>query len=718
MSKLHEMPGGLPTGLPERIDILLVEDDEDDYLITRKKLQAIDTKLYQLEWLDNWQDGLKAAITAKHHVIVCDYRLGSQNGLDLLREIRAAGVDTPLILLTGRGDRDVDLAAMQSGVTEYIDKTEATGPVLERSIRYAVQRGMTLRELRASEARYQRAVVGANDGIWEWNLDTNMVYYSPRWQSLLGTQPDSLSNSPNEWLDRVHADDRLGLEQALERHLATEGNEHLEYEHRLQHESGHWLWCMVRAQVSPENDHQPRHLAGSLSDISRRKTTEAQLLHDALHDPLTNLPNRALFTDRLNVALKRTRRNTQHRFGVLVLDLDRFKVVNDSLGHVAGDRLLIEIANRLPRRVPAADTIARLGGDEFAIIVEDLSNVATLVDLAAQLLEAVAEPLKLDDQPIAVTASIGITVVCNRYTKTDQILRDADMAMYRAKQHGRNRYEIFDSSMHETILDELKIVADLRHAIEDGQLCLHYQPVIRLNDEKMVGMEALLRWDRPDHEQVQPDEFIRIAEENNLIGPISEWVIKQALHDLAQLHRAGEALPNLPYVCVNLSAMNFRDLELPNLISEALESSGAPANKLLIEVTETTLMEQRAAAYIVLNHVRELGARVSIDDFGTGYSSLTYLHQFPFDVIKIDRSFVGAVEEERRSLAIIRSVIALAKGLGLEVISEGIETRLQQRILQIEGCQFGQGFLFAKPMPFAELEKFMLTSVSELSAKQ
>ncbi|HUP60447.1 MAG TPA: EAL domain-containing protein [Thermoanaerobaculia bacterium] len=424
------------------------------------------------------------------------------------------------------------------------------------------------------------------------------------------------------------------------------------------------------------------------SDVTEQRTAEHQLLYNAFHDSLTGLPNRALFLDRVEHALNRVRRDESQSFAVLLLDVDHFKNINDSLGHATGDRLLIAIGERLSRSVRAADTVARFGGDEFTILVEKAADAADVTRTAARVQEEIAAPFRIDDNDLFTSASIGIIVAGPEYESAEQIVRDADTAMYRAKAQGRARSEIFDATMRAEAVARLQVETDLRHAIERQELVVFYQPIVLLDSRAIVGYEALVRWQHPARGLVEPSDFIPLAEETGLVVPIGEFVLGAACA------QAAKWAPR--FVSVNISSRHFMH-DLVADVRGALARSGLAPASLHIEVTESAIMEQPGIALDMMNELRALGCRLILDDFGTGYSSLSYLHRFPIDGLKIDASFVRAALLDRKNVEIIRSILALGAGLSIDVTAEGIESVEQLELMRTLGCAFGQGYCFARP---------------------
>jgi diguanylate cyclase (GGDEF)-like protein/PAS domain S-box-containing protein len=430
--------------------------------------------------------------------------------------------------------------------------------------------------------------------------------------------------------------------------------------------------------------------AGIGSDVTEQRIVESQLVHNAFHDSLTGLPNRALFLDRVGHALSRRK----NKFAVLLLDVDDFKNVNDSLGHAAGDELLVQIGERLQTCVRAADTVSRFGGDEFTVLIESVHDATDALRAASRIRSEISSPFRIGDNEIYASASIGITIGSDDYERPEQILRDADTAMYRAKAQGRGRSEIFDADMRAEVVARLQLENDLRRAVDRGELLLFYQPIVRLASREVAGFEALLRWQHPQRGLIAPGEFISIAEETGLIVPLSQFVFREACQV------ASRWSPR--YVSVNISSRHFTQGDVLADVRGALEQCSVPASALHLEMTESVIMQQPEAALSVLSEVRSLGCQVALDDFGTGYSSLSYLHRFPIDRIKIDRSFVSDISQTK-NVEIIRSITALGTNLGIEIVAEGVETEQQERLLLELGCHYAQGYLFARPAPVEEL---------------
>jgi diguanylate cyclase (GGDEF)-like protein/PAS domain S-box-containing protein len=682
--------------------VLLVEDDEDDYVLTRDLLEDSRRSRFTLDWSQTFDEALATIARNEHDVVLVDYRLGMHDGLELLRAAKAAGCTRPLILLTGQGAADVDIAAMKAGAADYLVKGEIDAQALERSIRYSIEQSRTLEALRESEERYALSARGANDGLWVWDLRSDSVYYSPRWKSMLGYADDEIGEKPDEWFSRVHPDEVELLRTAVNRHRDGE-TPNIEHEHRMRCKDGEYRWMLTRGLAERDASGTPTRLAGSQTDITERKLAVERLTYDAFHDSLTQLANRALFMDRLERARESTRRQRSRLFAVLFLDLDRFKVVNDSLGHVAGDHLLVGVAERLSAAIRSNDTVARLGGDEFALLLDGIDHVADAVRTATRLQEDLLVPFRIGEHEIFTTVSIGIALSATGYERAEDLLRDADIAMYRAKASGRARHEVFDKTMHERAVSLLKFETDLRRSIERNELRLVYQPIVALSSQKVVGFEALLRWQRGG-EIVSASDVVPVAEETGLILGIGQWVLHESLRQLAEWQRRFPRNRHLR-MSVNLSAKPLLQPNLVEQIEAEIAHSGIEPRRLSLEITETVLIENAAAAALLLDRLRKLDICVSLDDFGTGYSSLSSLRQFPIDTLKIDRSFLTADESGvRREDAIMRTISSLARALGMEVTIEGVETAEQAARVRSIDIDYGQGYFYSPPVTAAEAE--------------
>jgi diguanylate cyclase (GGDEF)-like protein/PAS domain S-box-containing protein len=584
------------------------------------------------------------------------------------------------------------------------EAAEAAKQALEQEI---IDRQRIEAALRESEERYALAASGANDGLWDWNLRTNEAFFSPRWKSMLGYEEDEISTNPNEWFHRVHPEDIERVKREMIDHRKGQTS-HFRSEHRLRQKDNTYCWMLVRGLAVRDETGDVYRIAGSQTDISIRKAAEEKLLYNALHDELTGLANRVLFMDRLDRTLTLSKQK-QKPFAVLFLDLDRFKVINDSLGHLAGDQLLITTAERLKRCLRSRDTCARLGGDEFAILLEEVQDQANAIAIVERIQQELKQPLLLEGQEVFVAASIGLIIDTTRYNQKEALLRDADTAMYCAKAAGRGCYAVFTEAMHDYAVTLLQLETDLRRAVEREEFQLLYQPILSLRTNELTGIEALLRWHHPSRGVIMPTEFIPIAEDTGLIIPIGEWVLHHACRQMQMWQQQYNLDPKLT-ISVNLSGKQFTQPDLVSQLKQILQETGLTPASLKLEITESVIMTNARAAAQMMVHLKQLGVQLAMDDFGTGYSSLSYLHQFPIDTLKIDRSFITSADTDLEKLEITRTVIALAWNLGMDVVAEGVETDKQMAQLKLLQCELAQGYLFSEPLNSTALSDLLSTT--------
>jgi diguanylate cyclase (GGDEF)-like protein/PAS domain S-box-containing protein len=566
-------------------------------------------------------------------------------------------------------------------------------------------------KLAESEARYALAAAGANDGLWDWNLATDEVFYAPRWNAILGLPSDEPTVADiDRWLERVHPEDRARVQRALDM-LRVGTQSHLGLEYRARHQDGQYRWVSCRGAVRCGQDGKPVRAAGSQTDITDRKVAETQLQFDALHDALTGLPNRTLLRRSISHCIAHRKRNPEFRYAVMFIDLDRFKVINDSLGHMVGDALLIELARRFSACVRATDTIApfesgsgvaRLGGDEFVVLLEGFKHEGDVLRVAQRLLDSAKTPIVCGEHTLTAALSIGIATGNADYENAEDILRDADTALYRVKGSGRGRYELFSPEHHAAAAARFQIENDLRRGIDAGEFVLHYQPIVSLVSGAAQHFEALLRWMHPVRGCVSPGEFIQVAEESGLIGPLGDFVLEEACRQLVEWKTQGfETAIN-----VNVSSRQFAQADFVVKFDSLLSRHGLSPHSLRIEVTESALMDPDAIQRC--KRVAGLGGFIYLDDFGTGYSSLSYLTRLPVHALKIDRSFISKLTTDTTSATIIRTILTLAASLKLSVVAEGIETQEQADTLRDMGCPLAQGYLWSKPIEADQAIRFLV----------
>ncbi|HVL74580.1 MAG TPA: EAL domain-containing protein [Noviherbaspirillum sp.] len=564
---------------------------------------------------------------------------------------------------------------------------------------------------RAAE-RYRLAVEGSGDGVWDWDIRSDTVYYSPRWKDILGHAEHEIGSSTVEWEHRLHPQDRSAAMAALE--ACLQGRKAaLSSEHRLRCRNGEWKWVLLRARVVERDaGGKPLRMTGTMSDISRRRQSEERVWQHANYDMLTALPNRRLFRDRLEQEVKKAQR-TGWQLALLFIDLDRFKEVNDLLGHDAGDMLLRQAAQRLAGCVRDSDTVARLGGDEFTVILPGIEQMECVGKVADKILHALGEPFRLGNEVAYLSGSVGITIFPDDAREPEELIRNADQAMYGAKHAGRNQFSYFTRSMQERAHARLRLAGDLRGALAAGQLQVYYQPVVELGSGRIVKAEALLRWHHPELGEVSPSDFIPLAEESGLIMQIGDWVFRQAA---ACSQRWSERLGHPFQIGVNKSPVQFMAPVGEGDWATYLQQLGLAGSSISVEITEGLLLNASPLVSERLLAYRDAGIQVAIDDFGTGYSSMAYLKKFDIDYLKIDRSFVRDMTSDDGDRAIAESVIVMAHRLGLKVIAEGIETPEQMELLRAADCDFGQGFLYAQAAPPDEFERLLLEGTGQPGA--
>ena len=565
--------------------------------------------------------------------------------------------------------------------------------------------------LRQSEEKYRVVAESASDVIITTDERSRILFVNPAAEKVLGYTPEELIGSNLLMMipERFRAAQIEGIQNYLqtgERRISWSGTELA-----AMRKGGEEI--DVEVSFGEHNERDKRTFTVVIRDITERKRVEEKLVHNALHDELTNLPNRALFLEHLARAVKRNNKRGKKHFAVLFLDFDHFKVINDSLGHMEGDKLLKQIARRLENALRTGDVVARLGGDEFAVLLDDLSAPEDALHIVERIYEKLKTPFDLSGREIFITASIGITLSNESYKKPLEMLRDADIAMYRAKEGGKARYRTFDPVMHEQADRRLQMEIELRNAIDNKEFRLHYQPIINLQTGKIVCFEALVRWSQPERGIVSPAEFIPLAEETGLILPLGDWILRESCRQLREWRQSIPAAADRLSISVNLSPKQFAQPDLVERVTAVLSENGIAPDCLKLEITESHLMETSEAVTVMINRLRSLGIELSLDDFGTGYSSLSYLHRLPVNYLKVDRSFVSRMTESEENHEIVRTIIKLAQNLKMKVVAEGIETEEQLAQLKKLGCDHGQGYLFSKPLP-AETASVLIGNAENL----
>ncbi|MBY6221892.1 EAL domain-containing protein [Marinobacter nauticus] len=800
--------------------VLLIEDDEDDYLITRDMLEEVSPVSTRLIWRDSLADGLSALHDNAVDIALVDLRLGPDSGLELIQQAKNEGITTPFILLTGQGDDELDARAVEMGAADYLVKGRLDGHTLLRSIRYAIDRATATENLASSEAQYRllfennpapmclalpdsgsitalnaaarqlygltntqglsladlrdeqatlikdttgivlasgahlelhktrdgrllsievvseritinqddlelitltdrtaqidnnrqlrllkRCIESSSNGIVVADYEADdlpLVYVNPTFERITGYSSEEALGKNCRFLQGDDFD--LSNEQSLEQiRKGVKNGRDVSVVLRNYRKDGTPFWNDLYLSPIRNDQNEITHYVGILNDISERKSIENQLAYNSSHDVLTQLPNRALLEVRLTQACQFARRYNRH-VGVLFIDLDGFKLVNDSLGHRTGDQILIEVATRLKNHLRAGDTVARVSGDEFVITLPDLTQPNDAQQVVEEIIHLLSAPYRVGDETLHLTASIGMTTSDGDVAEPPMLIQQADLAMYQAKQLGRNTWQWFEEDMNAQANFRVKLRNELQDAIDNEALVLYYQPVIDSRSGHARSIEALVRWEHPERGIVSPVDFIPLAEETGQIIALGKWVLNQACRDMVRLQAQG--FQNCS-VAVNVSPVQIRKEGFTETVQQALKASGLAPEALELEVVESAVLYDTDQVIRTLHELRDMGVRIAIDDFGTGFSSLSYIKLMPANKIKIDRSFIKDVIQNRSDAAITQGVISMAHHLSLEVVAEGVETEAHAAFLRRNHCDLLQGFVFSRPMPFTDLLNYM-----------
>lgn len=687
------------------INLLLLEDVAEDIELILLYLANADLK-FSHDIADTATIYRKKLENNIYDAVLADYRLPGFNGLEALEILQQSGQKIPFILVTGSVGEEVAVECIKAGITDYIlkDRLFRLPNILKRSLeefalRRQQQQALIEQQkaeiaLRESEQRFRALIENAIDIILIVSSEGTFTYLSPSIKRILDYDPASLIG--RSFFDLIHQEDKQRIKQAFDS-IKTEADESIILsEFRVCRYDNRWLMLDAIAKNLQE-DHAVSGFVINCHDITERHYTAQQLRYDAYHDKLTGLANRSALLEQLQQAIDHNKRRRQDHFAILFLDLDRFKVINDSLGHLMGDELLKNMAQRLEQCHREGDILARFGGDEFVFLLKDIREPQEAVIVAQRIHQVLKTPFTLNNREIFISASIGITISTDHYDHHEQMLRDADAAMYRAKAKGKACHEIFAPTMYLSALKELHLESDLRQAIQRQELVVYYQPIVFLKTQKIIGAEALVRWQPPDQSLIPPSDFIPLAEETGLIIELDRWVLKCACQQLYQWQQTLQELaPH--FISVNLSPKQFSDPHLKDIISEIVGKTGLDRKYLKLEITETVFLKNSHTVLNLLYELQQLNIQICLDDFGTGYSSLSYLHRFPLNSLKIDRSFVNHLGETNKNDAIVSIVGTLAQELQLELIAEGIEESYQIETLKSLGYQWGQGYYFSPPV--------------------
>lgn len=663
----------------ERLRILIIDDDPDDAWLVQNGLRRIDPNI-EVDVLEGLANGVAALTSGRYDAGVVDYRLGPHSGVELIERCRAEGADLPLILITGQGGFDVDLYAMRGGATDYLSKDEATPALLERSIRYGLERVAATAALVSSQRRYEAAVEGSRDGIWDWDLIEGEFHLSRRFKEMLGFDDTTMPDSREAWMKSIHPEDRSAVERALQEHLDGK-TAALSIEHRVIHRDSSLRWVYLRGRAQRDENARPERVAGSQTDITSQKAAQADAQHRALHDSLTGIANRTKLLDHLGRILDEMPSRADG-FALLYLDLDGFKSVNDVHGHARGDAVLVEVAHRLRASVRSTDFVARIGGDEFVVVLERCS-VARAHGVATAIEAAIGQPFATGSPIVHIGVSVGVRIVSDAEQEAEALLDSADREMYSVKLARRgnaaNKAEA-----------EPSLEPELRAALRRGAVVPHFQPIVHAADGATVGYEALARWRHPVQGNVSPLTFVPLAEKAGLVGELGRQMLARA---------CGWAAAQLaePRVSVNISPAHLASPGFERDVEAALLDSGLPAHRLRLEITEHTRLVEDARLLEVLCRLVAHGAHIDIDDFGTGYSALDAVLRLPISALKIDRSLVAGLDQDERKRRMLAHLVAIGHDFGLTLTAEGVETKSEWRAVTAAGVDNVQGYLFGRP---------------------
>ncbi len=653
-------------------------------------------------------DGERALIQISQDppdLILLDIMMPGIDGFETCRRIKADErfQNIPIIFMTALADVENKVKGLALGAADYITK-----PFQEQEVLARVQTHLnfmrTKEHLAASEARLTGILNSLKEIVWSAHLHPlEFLYFNPVAEDIYDVTPEEFIKDSSIWLKMIHPDDLEKVEALL---VNTDTPNLIDCEYRIVRPDGEIRWLQCQAQVRSNTDSDRLKMDGLMHDVTGRKQVEGELKYAAQHDSLTNLANRSFFREKLNELLNRPSLEQQEHFAVLFIDLDRFKIINDSLGHFCGDQLLTKVGEVLKQAVRPMDLIARLGGDEFTVLLRNLQETQEILAISDRIQAFLKQPIILEGQPIVVSASIGIVQYSPKYKSADQLLRDADLAMYQAKHLGKACHQLFSERMYAQAMEKITLEKELRDALQRHELFLCYQPIIDLETEQLAGFEALVRWQHPRLGVVPPINFIALAEETGLILPLGEFALREACRQM-KVWQSHYSEPLGFTMSVNISERQIQNLGFVEDLLAIVEEANLKPSQLKLEITESLLLDNRLLTLKVFQRLQSLGFRLSLDDFGTGYSSLSYLHRFPINTLKIDRSFVNSMEPGKSSFEIVRTITSLARTLNMDVVAEGIETEEQLNYLKSLSCEMGQGYFFAKPLPGAEATEYV-----------
>ncbi|MEO1800925.1 MAG: EAL domain-containing protein [Cyanobacteria bacterium J06629_2] len=717
---------------------ILIVDDQPENL--RLLSDALSGEAYEVRGVVNGEMALMAAKTVVPDLILLDVVMPGLSGYEVCEQLKAESATNkiPIIFLSASNDSLDRVKALSIGGVDYINKPFQVDEVLLRiknqlqlqaaqrkilsfnvaleqrilertaqlekanqELKHEIEeRGQLTKLLQESEEKLESILNSLEEVVWSADVVTSkLLFLNPAAQEVYGRPVAELLANPDLRLESIHPEDRARVQSSLAGNVEIS-----DIEYRVIQPSGEIRWVWERSRLICDASGKRRD--GIISDITDRKQIEADLSYEAKHDSLTSLPNRAAFLERVDWAIERNRADSEYLFAILFIDLDRFKIVNDSLGHQIGDELLITVANILQDCARNQDYVARLGGDEFTIVLDQITSIETAKAIAKKINEQLATPIDLSGHKVFTSASIGIVEANAKHKDSADLLRDADLAMYRAKALGKARHEVFDLEMYAETRELLEIENDLRQALIEDQFILHYQPIVALKAEHLFGFEALLRWNHPTKGIIYPDKFLKIAVETGLIVTLGELVLNKVCQQISDWQQKYPAASDLR-ISINLASQQIRDPNFLTTLDRAISNNNLSGSCLDLEINETILMDHQSETFDLFQEIKSREIRLSIDDFGTGYLSLQYLKRFPIDALKIDRSFTQSMLQDRNHFEIIKMIIALARTSKISVVAEGIENFKQLKVLETLNCGYGQGYLFSQPLDWESAEIFL-----------
>ncbi|QXE90103.1 EAL domain-containing protein [Geomonas subterranea] len=696
--------------------VLVVDDDE---MMRDLAVAALEQAGFFVAEAENGVIALEQFRQLQPDIVLLDVMMPEMDGFATCRALRAlpAGVDVPVLMMTGLDDTRAIDQAYHAGATDFITKP-IHWAILRHRVRYMLRSSKAIRDLRVSEARLNNAHRIAHMGSWEWDVLNDKFHWSHEISNIFGVDPSGFDSSYSAFLNTIHPLDKELFNKAFEDSCSLKRP--ISLDHQIVLPGGDERCCHTEGEIGTDDTGQVVRISGTIQDITERKRIEEQVRSLAYYDSITGLPNRVFFGELLDRALTFARRYRK-KVAVLFLDLDRFKEINDTLGHAVGDQLLREVSERLKHCVRGYDSVwpggvkgeenpvARLGGDEFTVIMEDIQDTKGVIAASQRILQLLSDPFLLDGVEICVTTSIGISIYPDDGEDAMTLVKNADTAMYHAKREGRNNAQFFMQALNDAACERLLLERQLRKALANEEFVLYYQPQVDAGSGSIIGLEALIRWQSPELGFVPPGSFIPFAEESGQITLIDEWVVHAACRQLAAWLAQGITPPR---VAVNLSGCHFLKKSLVEMVSECLQNFGLEGRHLEVELTEGVIMRDVEQATATLAELKRMGVTVSIDDFGTGYSSLSYLRRFPIDTLKIDRSFITGVTRDPDGAAITTAIISMATSMRLEIVAEGVETAEQMSFLLEHGCSVMQGYLFCRPAPPEEITRLLVEGLA------